>query len=96
MPTPQMEWIRCITIGLAIFSLVEYYIYYRKKHTPAVLAPMSWLLLVVGYSIFKWVVDGLPEYYFASVVWNNVILIQGVLLLLAFLFIFRGIKRNGH
>lgn len=92
----NIEWVRFFTILMAIFTLIEYIIYYGKKHNPAVLAPISWLILVVGYSIFKWVVDGLPQYYFASVIWNNVILIQGILLLLAFLLVFRGLKGNGQ
>ena len=90
-----IEWIRLITLIIAIFTIYEYIRCYMKKRQPIYIAPVVWLLLVVGYSIFKWIVDGLPEYYNASVIWNNVILINGILLLLSFLVIFRGMKRNG-
>lgn len=91
----NIEWVRLITILIALFTLVEYIRCYVRHRQPIFLAPIIWILLVVGYTIFKWVVDGLPEFYNASVIWSNVILINGILLLLSFLVVFKGMKPNG-
>jgi hypothetical protein len=90
-----MELLRCITILLALYGIYEYLKFYIKKRQPVAFAPMSWLILVLGYTIFKWVVGADIEFYSASVIWSNVILIQGIIILIAALVIFRGVKFNG-
>lgn len=91
-----MEWIRGITILLSIFGIIEYIRFYILTKQPFVLAPLSWLVMVLGYSIFKCVVGASLDYYMASVIWANIILIQGIILTIAALIIFRGAKFNGH
>jgi len=91
-----MEWIRGITLLITFIGIVEYIRFFIKKREPAVLAPLSWLILVFGYTIFKWVVGNNLDYYISSVIWSNVVLIQGVILSIAALIIFREYKPNGH
>jgi len=91
-----MEWIRGITLLVTFIGIVEYIRFFIKKREPAVLAPLSWLILVFGYTIFKWVVGNNLDYYISSVIWSNVVLIQGVILSIAALIIFREYKPNGY
>jgi hypothetical protein len=91
-----MEWIRGITILFALYGIYEYIRYYVKKREPAMLAPLSWLVMVLAYTIFKWIVGNDLNYYTTSVICANVVLITGVILTIAALIIFRGIPKNGH
>ena len=91
-----MEWIRGITLLLTLFAVFEYAKFYIKKREPVAIAPLSWLIMVLGYTIFKWEVGSNLDYYVASVIWSNVLLVQGVIITLAALIIFRGVPRNGH
>ena len=91
-----MEWIRGITLLITFIGIVEYIRFFIKKREPAVLAPLSWLILVFGYTIFKWVVGNNLDYYISSVIWSNVVLIQGVILSIAALVVFRDYKPNGR
>ena len=91
-----MEWLRGITLLFTAIGIIEYIRFYIKKRQPAVLAPLSWLILVFGYTIFKWTVGNNLDYYISSVIWSNVILIQGVILAIAALVVFREYKPNGR
>jgi hypothetical protein len=91
-----MEWIRGITLIITLFGVFEYIRFYVKHREPIVIAPLSWLIMVLGYSIFKWLVGSDLDYYTASVIWSNVLLIQGVIITIAALIIFRGVSKNGH
>jgi hypothetical protein len=91
-----MEWIRGITILLTLYGIFEYLRFYVKKRQPALLAPLSWLILVLGYTIFKWVVGNDLSYYNASVIFANAVLITGVILVTAALIILRRFYPNGH
>ena len=91
-----MEWIRGITLAITLFAVFEYVRYYIKRREPIVIAPLSWLIMVLGYTIFKWCVGADLDYYTASVIWSNTLLIQGVIITLAALIIFRGLPKNGH
>jgi hypothetical protein len=90
-----MEWIRGITIIFTLFGIFEYIRFYVQKHEPAIFAPLSWLIMVLGYTIFKWIAGPNPKFYNASVIFANTVLIAGVILVTAALIIFRGAKKNG-
>jgi hypothetical protein len=91
-----MEWIRGITILFTLYGIFEYIKFYIQKREPAIFAPLSWLFMVLVYTIFKWVVGPDLRYYDASVILANAVLITGVILVTAGLIIFRGIKPNGN
>lgn len=91
-----MEWIRGITVIITLFGIFEYIRFYVRKRESTVLAPLSWLFMVLGYTIFKWIVGSNLNYYTASVICSNVVLITGVILTVAALIIFRGAPKNGH
>jgi len=91
-----MEWIRGITILITLFGIFEYVMFYVKKREPVAIAPLSWLFMVLGYTIFKWIAGPNLIYYNASVILANAVLISGVILTIAALIIFRGVPKNGH
>jgi hypothetical protein len=91
-----VEWIRGITILLSLFGIVEYARFYIRRREPFVFAPLSWLFMVLAYTIFKWWAGPKLDYYTTSVIWSNVILIQGIIITVAALIIFRSYRPNGH
>jgi len=90
-----MEWIRGITILFTLYGIYEYVKFYLRNREPALLAPLSWLILVLAYSIFKWIVGPDLRYYLTSVIFANAVLITGVILTTAALVLLRGVKKNG-
>lgn len=88
----EWEWLRFITMILAGVAIIQLSIFGRRTREPAVIAPISWLLLVVGYSIFKHIVGSDLDYYSATVLWLNIILIVGIILIIAGGIVFRDIK----
>jgi hypothetical protein len=86
------EWLRFITVALAIIAIIQLSLFGKRTREPAVIAPISWLLLIVGYSIFKYIVGNDLDYYDASVIWLNIILVVGIVLIIAGGFVFRDIK----
>lgn len=87
------EFARIITIGLGIVAIIQLLLFYRRTHEPGVFAPISWILLVIGYDIFKLVVQNDLKFYIASLIWVNIIYIVGIIMIIAGGFIFRDIKR---
>ena len=87
------EWIRYITLGLALIALLQWGIFCHRHHEPAAFAPITWLINVIGYTILKIIVNGDINFYNVSVIWANVIYLQGIFLLIAAIFIFRDYRK---
>ena len=88
----DLEIGRFFTVILATVAVVQLLLFYRKSKEPAVIAPISWLLLIIGFDIFKYIVRDNLDYYIVSVVWTNVIFIQGIVMIIAGGYIFRDVK----
>ena len=88
----DLEIGRFFTVVLATIAVVQLVLFYRKSKEPAVIAPISWLLLIIGFDIFKYIVRDDPAYYVMSVVWTNIIFIQGIMMIIAGGYIFKDVK----
>jgi hypothetical protein len=88
-----MEWLRFVTIGLALLAITEWIIFFGKHKEPGAIAPITWLINALGYTIFKAIVKSDPYYYNVSVTWSNAMLIHGILLLIVAVYIYRGYKK---
>ena len=91
--TLDIEWLRIITIVLAFTSLIKLAVIYRRTKLPVIIAPMTWLILVFGYALFKFIVDGSSRYYSITLIINNIILLFGIILILIAAFLFEDIKK---
>lgn len=85
----DFEWTRLITVVLAILAIIQLSIMYNKSHNLLMFVPMSWVILVLMYEVFKFIVNGDLKYYTASVIMNSVILIQGLILLIVTMFLYK-------
>lgn len=88
----DFEWTRIITVVLAVIAILQFLRFWKRTHEPGVFAPISWLVLIVLFSIFKFVVDGDLRYYNLSVILNNGIFIYGIVLLIVGGILFKDIK----
>lgn len=88
----DFEWIRIITIVLALIAIVQFILFFRKTHEWGVFAPISWLAMIVANSVFKILVDGDLRYYNLAVLLNNLIFIYACGLLIVGGYLFRDIK----
>ena len=88
----DFEWTRIITVVLAVIAIYQFLLFWKRTHEPGVFAPISWLVLIVLFSIFKFIVDGDLRFYTWSVVLNNFIFIYGIVLLIIGGFLFRDLK----
>ena len=88
----DFEWTRIITVVLAVIAIIQFLLFWKRTHEPGVFAPISWLVLIVLFSIFKFIVDGDLRFYTWSVVLNNFIFIYGIILLIIGGFLFRDLK----
>ena len=88
----DIEWVRITTIIFSLFAIGLLSWLYMKKRQPIVIAGICWLLLVLGYSIFKIIVDGDLDYYNASIIYNAFIMSYGAVLLVIAGLAFRDLK----
>lgn len=87
------DWLRYITVMLSFIGIVQLLLLGKRTKQPVVVAPISWLSLIIGYSIFKIIVKDDLGYYDATVAWVNVILIIGIILIIVGASIFRDIDK---
>ena len=59
----DFEWTRIITVVLAVIAIIQFLLFWKRTHEPGVFAPISWLVLIVLFSIFKFIVDGDLRFY---------------------------------
>ena len=78
----DIEWVRFVIIAVAVIAIAFLSGLYVRKRQPIIIAGISWLLLVVLFSLFKLAVDGDLAYYNASIVFNAVIFVYGAVLLI--------------
>lgn len=88
----DFEWTRIITVVLAVIAIVQFFLFWKRTHEPGVFAPISWLALIIIYSIFKFAIDGDLRYYNIAVIFNNFIFIYGIALLIIGGILFRDLK----
>jgi hypothetical protein len=88
-----MEWYRFITIGMALIAIVVWIYFFYHYREPVVVAPISWLLNVIAYIIFKIYAGSNPLYYSASITWSTIVLTHGILLLITAAIIFKDAKQ---
>lgn len=88
----NFEWTRIITVVLAIIATTQFLLFWKRTKEPGVFAPISWLVCIILYSVFKFIVDGDLRFYTLSVILNNFIFIYGITLLIVGGFLFRDIK----
>jgi uncharacterized protein involved in response to NO len=88
----NLEFIRVLVVILAVISIIQFLLFWKRTHEPGIFAPISWLLLLILYSVFKFIVDGDLKYYNIAVIWNNFIFIYGIILLIVGGYLFRDIK----
>ena len=86
------EWMRFITILLVLVAIIQLFSFYKRIHNPGVFAPISWLVLIVAFDIFKFIVRNDLRYYNISLFWVNSIFILGIILLIVSAYLFRDIK----
>lgn len=86
------EWMRVITVMLATLTVIELLIIYKKNRVPGLIAPICWLLLIIGYDVLKFIVKSDPLYYDVSVILVNAIFVYGIVMLLVAGYLFRDIK----
>lgn len=83
------EWTRIIPMVLSVVAIIQLIIVFKKTHNYLVFAPMSWVILIFGYEVFKSIVDGDLAYYQPSVIINSFIFIQGLVMLITILFLYK-------
>jgi hypothetical protein len=88
----DIEWVRITTIVISSFAIGLLSWLYMKKRQPIIFAGIAWLVLSLGYSIFKIIVDGNLAYYNASIIYNAFILTYGAILLIVLGLAFRDLK----
>ena len=88
----DIEWLRLVIIAIALGAVGFLGWLYMRKRQPIIIAGITWILMVVLFSIFKLVVDGDLRYYNASIVLNALIFIYGTTLLVIIGWAFRDLK----
>ena len=78
----DIEWVRILIVATSLIAIAFLSWLYMRKRQPIIIAGISWLLMVVAFSIFKLAVDGDLDYYNASIVFNAVIFVYGAILLI--------------
>lgn len=92
----NIEWLRIITVAMAVVAIVQLVLFFRRTREYGVLAPIFWMLMIIAMSVFKFIVDGDPRYYNLSLILNNLIYIYGIGLLIIGGFLFRDVKSWTH
>ena len=88
----DIEWVRLVTILISAAGVGLLVWLYMKKRQPIIIAGIAWLVLSLGYSIFKIIVDGDLAFYSTSIIYNAFILTYGAILLIIVGLAFRDLK----
>ncbi len=90
------EGLRFITVILALIGIYQLLCFYKKTRDPGVIAPISWLLNIMIYSMFKYIVRSDLHYYNISVIWVAITYWHGIIILIVTGYLFRDMKRGTH
>jgi hypothetical protein len=88
----NFEWLRFITIALAVLVSIQLIMLYRKSKAKGIITFVLWFLLIIVYDIFKFIVRDDLCYYNISVIWVNLIYIYGIVMLGIAGYLFKDIK----
>jgi hypothetical protein len=78
---------------VAIIAIIVWMLFYRHYREPILLVPITWMVNLIGYSIFKAIVKSDLRWYDWSVIWSNIVLLHALGLLIAAVYIFKDTKK---
>lgn len=84
--------LRYITISMAAIGIWLWAVYYIKYREPVFIAPITWLINCIAFSVFKLIVGSNLDYYLSVSIWSNVLQIHAIVLLITAVLIFREVK----
>lgn len=92
MDTPEdyILLLRLIVVGISIFGMVIWTIYYLKYKEPGAIAPITWLLNLVAFTFYRFIItDGAIEHTRVTDTWSILLHLHALALLIAAYYIFR-------
>lgn len=74
--------LRILIIGMSIVGLVTWIVVWKRTGEPATIAPISWLVALIGFNIWRFIIkDGTEFHQLVTNYWSAALHISAVILL---------------